>query len=93
MVGQIASEGTEIISIPALREIDLFLANEIDEFLGDKDNVNANAIGDSIDNYRSNVGVIVDVFKDIAAEATNAIADAGTALYEYGKSLWKKIFG
>ena len=53
----------------------------------------ANAIGDSIDNDRSEIGVVVDVLKEVAAGATNTIVDAGTALYEGGKNLWNKLFG
>ena len=53
----------------------------------------ANAIGDSIDNDRSEIGVVVDFVKDVAAKTTNTIVDAGTALYECGKYLWNKWFG
>ncbi len=92
-VGQIVSEGNGIISIPALREINLSLANEIDEFFGNKDSVLANAIGDRIDKNRSEIGVVVDVVKDVAAGVTNTIVDVGTALCEGGKYLWNKLFG
>lgn len=46
-----------------------------------------------IDNDRSEIGVVVDVLKEVAAGVTNTIVDVGTALYEGGKYLWNKLFG
>ena len=72
----------QLVSVPALREFNLSLANEIDEFLGDKDSVIANAIGDGIDKIRSGIGVVVDVVKDAATRATNTIVDAWNWLFK-----------
>ena len=93
LVGQIASEGNGLISIPALREFQLSAAIAIDEFIGAKDNAYANNIGDRIDETLSEIGTYVDAAKEFLAESTNAIVDIGTSLYDGAKNIWNRLFG
>ena len=93
LFGQIASEGNGLISIPAVREINLSIAIAIDKFLGTKDNAYANNIGDRIDETLSEIGTYVDAAKEFLAESTNAIVDIGTSLYDGAKNIWNRFFG